>query len=210
MSITPWVLVTTSLVATPVQPPALGLSAPAFAAVTFTETSDEQARPVPPPQTASVPRTFSVGGSIVAGSNGAAGSVRYWFTPTVGVDMTVGYYRLPNYYGPNSSGSTFQVAPSVVVMLTKFDASRDVNLQPYLGGGINYVSSSQPVTTPGAATSTTGTGGQAFGGVEMTFKDTPQFGLTFEAAYFHLPAGFVGTGYIGGMNYLLGVHFYVK
>jgi len=96
-------------------------------------------------------------------------------------------------------------------MLTKPDQSREVNLRPYLGAGINYVSSSQPYgnVTP-TATVTSGTGMQAFGGVEMSFQDTPRVGLSFEAAYYHLPTGFVGTGYIGGMNYLIGVHFYLK
>ena len=51
---------------------------------------------------------------------------------------------------------------------------------------------------------------QAFGGVEMSFKDTPQLALTIEGAYFHRPEGFAGTGYIGGMNYLIGLRFYMK
>ena len=172
---------------------------------------DEQ-RPVPPPPppSSSALHTLSFGGSIVAGSNGAAGSVNYWFTQQVGVQMSVAYYTLPNYYSTGSNGSTFQVAPSVMVLLTKPNQTRDVNFRPYVGGGINYVSSSQPNNIHAVGATTSGTGGQAFGGVEMSFKDTPNLAVTFEAAYFHLPSGFVGTGYIGGMNYLLGVHFYVK
>jgi len=168
-------------------------------------------RPVPPPPPSSnAPHTLSFGGSIVAGSNGAAGSVNYWFGEQVGVQMTVAYYTLPNYYSTGSNGSTFQAAPSVMVMLTKPNQTRDVNFRPYLGGGINYVSSSHPNNVNVVGVTTSGTGGQAFGGVEMSFRETPGLAVTFEAAYFHLPSGFVGTGYIGGMNYLLGVHFYVK
>jgi outer membrane protein W len=197
MPLATWLLVTTTLVAP--APPAA-----------------EQARPVPPPTSATTAiHTFAVGGSIVAGSNGATGGFQYWFGDRVGVDMSVGYYRLPNYYAANgSSGYTFQTAPSVMVMLTKPDSTRQVNIRPYVGGGINYVSSSQPVVQTGARATTTpstsGTGMQAFGGVEMTFQDTPRLGLTFEAAYFHLPENFSGTGYIGGLNYLLGVHFYLR
>ncbi len=217
MTFAPWLLVTTTLLAPgprpDVAPSSSALtpsSSSSFAAAT-TAAVEEQARPVPPPaqQTSAAPHTFGVGGSIVAGSNGATGSVNYWFTPQVGAQMSVGYYALPNYYSAGSSGHTFQAAPSVMVLLTKPNQSRDVNLRPYLGAGINYVSSSQPATVH-TGSSTSGTGGQAFGGVEMSFKDTPQFAITMEAAYFHLPSGFVGTGYIGGMNYLLGVHFYMK
>ncbi len=196
MFLAPWLLVTTSLLA-----PAL---------------SAEQARPVPPPTStpSSAPHTFSVGGSIVAGSNGATGGFSYWFTDQVGVSMSVGYYRLPNYYtSTGSSGSTFQAAPSLMWLLTKPNQTRDVNFRPYLGGGINYVSSSAPVVASTRTTvtpTTSGTGMQAFGGVEMSFKDTPAFAITMEAAYFHLPEGFAGTGYIGGMNYLLGFRYYVK
>src|SRR5262249_731216 len=106
-----------------------------------------------------------------------------------------------------------QAAPSLMWLLTKPNQTRDVNLRPYLGGGINYVSSSAPVVASTRTTvtpTTSGTGMQAFGGVEMSFKATPQFAITLEAAYFHLPEGFAGTGYIGGMNYLLGFRYYVK
>ena len=171
--------------------------------------ADAQVRPVPPPPQSTAQHTLSFGGSIVAGSNGATGGFNYWFNDHVGVQMSVGYYVLPHYYSTNSSGSTFQAAPSVLVMLTPPNQTRDVNFRPYLGGGINYVSSSTPVS-PSAGVTTSGTGGQAFGGVEMSFKDTPGLAITMEAAYFHLPEGFAGTGYIGGMNYLLGVRFYVK
>jgi len=194
MFLAPWLLVTTALIA----------PAPA----------PDQARPVPPPQSTSAPHTLSVGGSIVAGSNGATGGFSYWFNQQVGVDMSVGYYRLPNYYSSTgSSGYTFQAAPSVMWLLTKPNQTRDVNLRPYVGGGINYVSSSQPVTLSTRSTTaptSSGMGMQAFGGVEMSFKDTPQLALTIEGAYFHLPDGFAGTGYIGGMNYLIGVRFYLK
>lgn len=202
MTFAPWLLVTTTLF-TP--------SSSSSLAASMSAAVEEQARPVPPPsqQTSAAPHTFGLGGSIVAGSNGATGSFNYWFTPQVGAQMSVGYYVLPNYYSAGSSGHTFQAAPSVMMLLTKPNQSRDVNLRPYVGAGINYVSSSQAShAQPGATTS--GTGGQAFGGVEMSFKDTPQMAITMEAAYFHLPSGFVGTGYIGGMNYLLGVHFYMK
>jgi len=192
MFFAPWLLVTTALVA-----PAL-----------------DQARPVPPPTSSSAPHTLSFGGSIVAGSNGATGGFSYWFNEHVGVDMSVGYYRLPNYYSSNgSSGYTFQTAPSVRWLITKPNQTRDVNLRPYVGAGINYVSSSNPVPAAArTATSytTSGMGMQAFGGVEMTFKDTPQFAVTMEGSYYHLPEGFAGTGYIGGMNYLIGIRYYVK
>lgn len=190
------------------------LANPIPTSTTATPAVAEQARPVPPPPQAqtAAPHTFALGGSIVAGSNGATGGFQYWINQYVGVDMSVGYYRLPGYATVNgSSGYTFQTAPSVVVMLTKPNQTREVNLRPYVGAGINYVSASQPyATVSGTTPVTSGTGMQTFGGVEMSFQDTPSIGVTFEAAYYHLPSGFVGNGYVGGMNYLIGLHFYLK
>jgi outer membrane protein W len=215
MTLAPLLLVTT-LVAVPHPDASASLATPSSPAPTSASaTLEPQARPVPPPATTPAMHTLAIGGSIVAGSNGATGAFQYWFNQYVGMEMSVGYYRLPNYASSGGSGGyTFQTAPSVVVLLTKPDQTRDVNLRPYLGGGVNYVSSSSDVVATRARTTngvvSSGTGMQAFGGVEMSFKDTPRVGLSFEAAYYHLPSGFVGTGYIGGMNYLLGVHFYLK
>ncbi len=157
-------------------------SAAAPAAEAAPAAAELQARPVPPPATTPAMHTVAIGGSIVAGSNGATGAFQYWFNQYVGMEMSVGYYRLPDYYSTTGSGGyTFQSAPSVVVLLTKPDQTRDVNLRPYVGGGVNYVSSSGDVVAARARTASTpsssGTGMQAFGGVEMSFKDTPRVGL---------------------------------
>jgi hypothetical protein len=224
MTVASWLFVTTTLVNPGVAPgsaPAITApstapsSAVSIAPVSFAapaETSGEpQVRPVQAAPVSSAPHTLSFGGSVVAGSNGVSGGVNYWFNEHIGVNMAVGYFIMPHYYSTSSSGSTFQAAPSVMVMLTKADQSRDVNIRPFVGAGINYVSSSQPsVATRTTNYTTSGTSEQAFGGIEMSFKDTPGLALTFQAAYYNLPNNFVGTGYVGGLNWLFGAHFYVK
>jgi len=221
MTLAPWLFVTTTLVT----PGAMPGSAPAIASPSASSSivgiapvsfaapaAEEQVRPVQStPVTSNAPHTLSFGGGVVAGSNGVSGGFNYWFTERVGMNMSVAYYVMPHYYSSSSSGSTFQVAPSVQVMLTKPDASRDFNLRPYVGGGVNYVSSSQPAAAVRAVNySTSGTSEQVFGGVEMSFKDTPGLALTFQVAYYNMPENFVGTGYVGGVNWMFGAHFYVK
>ena len=40
-------------------------------------------------------------------------------------------------------GSTFAVMPSVMYMVTKPNLLRDVDIRPYVGGGLNYVHASR-------------------------------------------------------------------
>jgi hypothetical protein len=55
-----------------------------------------------------------------------------------------------------------------------------------------------------------GTGMQAFGGAEITFKEADQVALSAELIYYRLPIRLMNINSIDGMNYLIAVHFYLK
>jgi hypothetical protein len=76
--------------------------------------------------------------------------MRYWFGQRVGIDFTAGYYR--HRLTPTLTASSTQVMPSVLVMFTEPDPSRDVDVRPYAGGGVNYARllSGTPATGAGA------------------------------------------------------------
>ena len=168
---------------------------------------DEDRRPL------SVDRNHSVGvgGQVSISNHGVGGGTRLFFSERVGVNLNAFWYNSsPTSYGP-SQGSTYGAVPSFMVMLAK-PASRDVDIRPYVGGGLSYISSSRPIQTGNVVTSErfTGMGGQAFGGVEMTFREVDFMTISAEGIYYKLPVAMVNTSMMDGFNYLMAVHFFVK
>ena len=162
--------------------------------------------------TGACPHTIGVGGTMTVSNRGAGGGLRYWFGEHVGVNLTANYYRgSQRQTGGSRSGSTFTVVPSIIVMLTRPNPAREVDIRPYVGGGVNYVRSS-PATATGTATLArrSGTGGQVFGGVEMTFRDADWMTISAEGIYYSLPVSYVDANTIGGFSYLLAFHFYLR
>jgi hypothetical protein len=157
------------------------------------------------------PHTVGLGSALTASNHGIGGATRVFFNDRIGVDFSANWYR-PNSRYSNSTGSIFHATPSFLYMLTRPDDMRDVDIRPYVGGGLSYVNSSYrsalvPETT---GQRTSGIGGQAFGGAEITFKAAQWVTISFEGRYYRLPVRFVNTNMIGGMNYLMMFHFFVN
>ena len=168
----------------------------------------------PASSTTDRPHRFAVGGTIGVSTRGAGGAVRYWFGERLGVDLQAAWSRPINAYG-NSTGNTFQVLPSVVFMLRPITPNADIDVRPYVGGGFNYLQTSayHPPTIPGASTShqdTNGIGGQAFGGIEMTFRDAQKMTISAEVVYYNLPIRTISAQAIDGFNFTIAFHYYLK
>jgi outer membrane protein W len=161
----------------------------------------------------SVDRNHAVGfgGQVSVSNSGVGAGTRLFFSERLGVNLNAFWYNSsPTGYGP-SQGSTYGAVPSVMYMFSN-PASKDVDIRPYVGGGMSYISSSRPITT-GNVTSTerfTGVGGQVFGGVEMTFREVDFMTISAEGIYYRLPVAMVNTSMMDGMNWLMAVHFFVK
>jgi len=160
------------------------------------------------------PHRFAVGGTIGVSARGAGGAIRYWFGDRLGVDLQAAWSRPYNAYG-SSTGNTFQVLPSFMFMLRPVNPTADIDVRPYVGGGFNYLQSSayHPPTTRGSTAvnqDTNGIGGQAFGGIEMTFKDAQKMTISAEMVYYNLPVRTLSAQAIDGFNYTIAFHYYLK
>ena len=169
-----------------------------------------QERETPP---LSIDRNHAVGlgGQISVSNTGFGAGTRLFFSKRLGVNVNGFWYNnSPTAYGP-SQGSTYGVVPSFMYMFTS-PRSGNIDLRPYVGGGLSYISSSRPTTTGNVTTTErfTGMGGQVFGGVEMTFRGADFMTISAEGIYYKLPVSAVSTSMMDGMNWLMGVHFFVK
>ena len=157
------------------------------------------------------PHRFGVGGSILISNRGASGGFRYWFGERVGVNLTAGFYTTAGNNPANSSSTV--VIPSVLVMLTKPNETRQMDVRPYVGAGMNYSHAygATPVRSPNVAQPRMyGIGGQAFGGVEVTFRDMDMMTLSGEGVYYVMPAYYANATTASGFTYTFAVHFYLK
>jgi hypothetical protein len=156
--------------------------------------------------TGSRPHRFGLGGTIGVSNRGAAGAMRYWFGQREGIDFTAGYYR--HRLTPTLTASSTQVMPSVLVMFTEPDPSRDVDVRPYAGGGVNYARLLSGTPATGAGTSATG--GQIFGGVEMTFAEAESLAISAETGYYRQPVRLTSAPYADGVDFRIFVHMYLN
>ena len=133
------------------------------------------------------------------GSRGGGGAFRYFFGDQIGFNANVGWYR-----ATPRKGSTFVAAPSFVYMITKSRQLADIDLRPYVGGGLNYTSTSVPVRTNTAslAAHTSGLGMQVFGGVEMSFLSAKSMAISAEVAHYNMVANDFASGLTQGHRLL--------
>jgi hypothetical protein len=165
-------------------------------------------RTTPASSSTTKPHEVGLGGF---GGSGGGPSFRYFFGEQVGVDLSAGWYR-PMTSGSSSRGTSFQVSPSMVVMLNKSHQLADLDVRPFVGGGVIYMNTP---TTIARTTSTTqlrqsGVGMQAFGGVELTFASAPSIAISAETIYHKLPIQTYNVNLTRGLDFYLLFHYYMK
>jgi len=157
------------------------------------------------------PHEIGLGGSMGMSSRGGGGAFRYFFGDQLGFNANIGFYRATTRTGAGSQGSTFIVAPSVVYMLNKSHQLADVDVRPYVGGGLNYASAATPVQTRTSnISSNNGLGMQIFGGAELTFQDAKSIAISAEVAHYQMAVNNFASGLSQGTNFYLLFHFYLK
>lgn len=156
------------------------------------------------------PHSVGIGGQAGVSNRGGGGSMRLFFGERVGVNMNVVWYRSGGRYTSDpGTGSTFAAMPSVLFMLSKQDPTKGVDVRPYVGGGLSYVRATGSATTA-QFSRRSGTGGQVFGGVEMTFSDADWMTISGEGVYYKLPVSYVNASTVDGFNVILAFHFYLR
>jgi len=143
------------------------------------------------------------------GTGGGGLSFRFFFNDQLGLNVAGGWSHSPN----SNQGYTAYVAPSMVYMLTKSKKLADIDVRPYVGGGLNFSNSSAaPVQTTRTNVSggTSGLGMQVYGGVEVTFQDVKSLAISAEVTHYQLAASGYSTAAMQGTNFLMMFHYYMN
>ena len=158
------------------------------------------------------PHQIGLGGSMGMSTEGGGGAFRYFFGDQLGFNANIGWYRPAIRTGSRSQGGTFIAAPSVVYMLNKSHQLADIDLRPYVGGGLNYAHSSVPIqtSTSNISSRNSGLGMQVFGGVEFSFLSAKSIAISAEVAHYRMAATNFASGLTQGTNFYLLFHFYLK
>ena len=163
----------------------------------------------PSPAKVITPPTHTLGfGARMGGSTfGLGASMRGWSRGHLGMQLDVSHYSMTSPIEIGTVSAT-QFGPSVLYSM--HDRITDhVWMRPYLGAGADWAHATLSEVTPGFSTSTNTLGGKVFVGSEFMFSNVPQFGLSLDAGYYHMPAPFVGFE-PKGFGAAASAHWYFK
>jgi hypothetical protein len=151
------------------------------------------------------PHELGLGATFGLGVTGSGASIRYFFHERLGLDTRVLMGSRPNSTG-HAEGFSLQFAPSAIVMLTPQNTSSDVDIRPYVGGGISFTHTwaDAPLGLPAAS----GVGEQVFGGVEIQFRNADSFALNLEVIHYFQASSLAHTMAPSGTSFVVGVNLY--
>ena len=215
MLIAPWLLVTTMLAAGGAQsveagPPAVVVNQ-VFSVGTLSFAPEAQGSSSSSSSSSgpTAPHAFGFGAVAGAGSLGTGLILRGWFGNYVGFDMRFLLARAEIVSDTGIGGGfSYELAPSVIVMLTKADDARMVDIRPYIGGGVNFTRAGTNTTDTGSPV--TGSGTQVFGGVEAAIRAAGGFAISVDVLYNKRSQTLVAAGVKSGVTGEFGFLFYVK
>jgi uncharacterized protein YraI len=160
------------------------------------------------PRVREISHIFGIG-AVLAPMNGIGATARAWHKNHLA--MQVGFVR-DAVTSDIADGRVTTIGFEPAVSYAPFDRVGDyVWIRPYVGSGVSFVRQSFSLSSPLAAPpiSESGVGFRAFGGGELTFAGMPQFGLSADVGYRHLPAPFAGFK-ADPLTLSLAGHWYIK
>jgi hypothetical protein len=197
-------------------PPATAKAASAPAAVVPASTVQASAAQIPtvapsapsPARTLYVAPTHVFGVGAVAGSTGFGGSARRWSQGRLGLQLEVSRYTYDSVDLLSRATST-NIAPSILFAMND-RVTDQLWLRPYFGIGAQLAHASRTdLIFPDATESANTIGGRVFAGGEMAFASVPQFSVSLDVGYYHMPEPFVGFE-PSGVGFGLSGHWYLK
>ena len=198
------------------QAPAPRAAAPATPAATTTPlpASRIEQQPLtrvsaPSPAKVITPPTHTLGlGARLGGSTfGLGASVRGWSRGRLGMQLDVSHYSMTSPIEIGTMNAT-QIGPSVLYSM--HDRITDhLWMRPYVGAGADWAHATLGGVTPDFSTSANTLGGKVFVGSEFMFANVPQFGLSLDVGYYHMPAPFVGFE-PKGLGAAASAHWYIR
>jgi len=146
---------------------------------------------------------WGLGGRTGGFTFGVGASVRYWGSDRWGIQTDVSRYGV-NYV--SGEHHVLQFSPVALFVLGHPDLSKEPQVRPYAGLGLNiFRASTAAVFTD---ESTTSAGAAAFIGAELVFRRLPNFGMSGDIGYYQ--TGSFGGVDIGGFAISLSGHYYIK
>ena len=151
--------------------------------------------------------TLGFGARMGGSTFGLGASVRGWSHGRLGMQLDVTHYSMTSPIEIGTMSAT-QFGPSVLYSMHD-RISDHLWMRPYLGAGADWAHATLSEVTPGFSTSTNTLGAKAFVGSEFMFANVPQFGLSLDAGYYHMPDPFIGFE-PKGFGAAVSAHWYVK
>jgi SH3 domain-containing protein len=151
--------------------------------------------------------TLGFGGRMGGSTFGVGASVRGWSHGRLGMELDVSHYSMTSPIEIGSMSAT-QLGPSVLYSL-RDHITDHVWMRPYIGAGADWAHSTLSGVTPNLSTSANTLGGKVFFGSEFMFSSVPEFGLSLDIGYYHMPAPFMGFE-PKGIGAAASAHYYFK
>jgi len=160
------------------------------------------------PRVSEISHIFGVGASLVPMS-GVGATARAWHKNHLGIQ--VGFMR-DTMTSDVAAGRVTSMQFEPGVEYAPFDRVSDyLWLRPYVGSSVSIVHQTwtiaSRVATPSVSDS--GLGVRVYGGGELTFASMPQFGVSADLGYRHLPAPFAGFK-ADPLSVSIAGHWYIK
>jgi len=145
---------------------------------------------------------FGVGG-LVGYTRTIGASARIWPNNHLGIQLALARNTVTSSFSTDTATST-QFEPGLIYGF--FDRITDyVWLRPYVGSSLSF----QHQTVSGQVETSSGTGYRLFGGAEFTFAGAPQFGVSADAGYRHVPSPLPGFE-PAALSIAIAGHWYVR
>jgi hypothetical protein len=151
---------------------------------------------------------FGVGGSLVPMS-GVGATARAWHKNHLGIQVAVVRDAMTS---DVAAGRVTSMRFEPGVEYAPFDRVSDyVWFRPYLGSAISVVHQTLTIASPLGMppVSDSGLGVRFYGGGELTFAGMPQFGVSADLGYRHLPSPFAGFQ-ADPLSLSIAGHWYIK
>ena len=166
---------------------------------------------IPPrgqPRTTAISHIFGIGASL-APMSGVGATARAWHKNHLGIQ--VGFMR-DTMTSDVAAGRVTSMQFEPAVEYAPFDRVSDyLWFRPYMGSAVSFVHQTLSIASPLARppVSDSGLGFRMYGGGELTFASMPQFGVSADLGYRHLPAPFAGFK-ADPLSVSLAGHWYIK
>ena len=186
--------------------PASAAAAPTTASAARTSAA-QQIPPRGQPRTTQISHIFGVGASLVPMS-GVGATARAWHKNHLGIQVA---FMRDAMTSDVRAGRVTSMRFEPGVEFAPFDRVSDyLWFRPYVGSAVSIVHQTLTIASPAIpSVSDSGLGVRVYGGGELTFASMPQFGVSADLGYRHLPAPFAGFK-ADPLSLSLAGHWYIK